>query len=176
MTKAIGPLYRVSFRRRREGVTDFEKRLAMLKSGRVRAVVRRTDRVISVQFTEFDAKGDKVLAGANSKQLLEYGYSGKANTPSAYLTGLLAGSKAKAVGVKSAIADIGRLTSTRGGVVYAAIAGISDSGITIPFDREMAPSADRISGKHAKSKGATGTDEVKAKILANQKTSKEAKP
>ena len=35
--------YEVKFKRRNEGKTNYKKRLAMLKSGRPRAVIRKTN-------------------------------------------------------------------------------------------------------------------------------------
>ncbi len=89
MTQAKGPLYQVHFRRRREGRTDYQKRLALLKSHKPRLVVRKTLRTVIAQVVKFSEKGDTVLASADSRMLSEFGYAGKRNTPSAYLTGLL---------------------------------------------------------------------------------------
>ena len=53
---------KMHFSRRRRGVTDYRKRLALLKSGIPRAVVRFTNAKIMVQITEFASQGDRVLA------------------------------------------------------------------------------------------------------------------
>jgi large subunit ribosomal protein L18 len=139
----------------------------MLKGVAVRAVIRKTSRQITIQFVKFNVKGDAVICSASSKQLSEFGFTGKSNTPSAYLTGLLAGLKAKAL-CKNAIADLGRQTSTKGGVLYAAIAGINEAGVSIPVDTVMVPSAERLAGKH--SKATTAFDAAKQKILAAPNT------
>ncbi|HID74143.1 MAG TPA: 50S ribosomal protein L18, partial [Thermoplasmata archaeon] len=47
---AHGPRYHVPYRRRREGRTDYRRRLALLSSRMTRAVVRRSGRHITVQF------------------------------------------------------------------------------------------------------------------------------
>ncbi len=144
--------YKVKFRRRREGKTDYVKRLAILKSGLPRMVVRRTNRYIVVQFTRFRQEGDEVIAYAFSKELRKYGwlYSGK-SLPAAYLTGYLAGLRAKEAGIERAVLDLGRYPSTRGSRLYAALKGALDAGIEVPHSPEILPEEDRIKGKHISS-------------------------
>ncbi len=141
--------YKVKFRRRREGKTDYKKRLALLKSGKPRMVVRKTNRYIIVQFVEFLPEGDKVVAHAFSKELEKYGwpYSGK-SIPAAYLTGYLAAKRALEKGVNEAILDIGRYPSTRGSRLYAALKGALDAGIEIPHSDEVLPEESRVRGEH----------------------------
>lgn len=173
MTKGKGPLYQMHFRRRRDNVTDYATRLALLKSNISRAVIRKTSRMVTIQISSFVVAGDKVISQANSKQLTEFGFTGKCNSPSAYLVGLLAGSRAKQAGVKQVIADIGRQTSTKGNVLYAAVLGLLDSGLVVPVSKEIIPSQDRIEGKHLKS--ATNFETSKQKILSTFKEAKTAK-
>ncbi|MCD6244498.1 MAG: 50S ribosomal protein L18 [Candidatus Korarchaeota archaeon] len=144
--------YKVKFRRRREGKTDYVKRLAILKSGLPRMVVRRTNRYIVVQFIKFRQEGDEVVAYAFSKELRKYGwpYSGK-SLPSAYLTGYLAGLRAKEAGIERAVLDLGRYPSTRGSRLYAALKGALDAGIEVPHSPEILPEEDRIKGEHISS-------------------------
>ena len=88
--------YVTQFRRRREGKTNYKKRLAMLKSGSHRLVVRKTNQHVMVQLIEYNPKGDKTIVHVNSKILENLGWkAGKKSVPAAYLTGLLAGTKAK---------------------------------------------------------------------------------
>ena len=61
------------FSRRRKGVTNYRKRLALLKSGLPRAVVRFTNAKVMVQITNFEGKGDRVLACASSSDL-DFGF------------------------------------------------------------------------------------------------------
>lgn len=164
MTKAHGPLFNVGFRRRREGITDYATRLSLLKADTPRAVVRKSNRLVLVQLIEYGLDGDKTICQATSKELAKYGFAGKCNTPSAYLAGLLAGKKAVAKGVKKAIADVGRQTATKGGIIFAAIKGLSDGGVDVPLGEEILPSADRIEGGHLKSK--EKFLEAKKKILS----------
>ena len=80
----------VKFRRRREGVTDYAKRLALVKSGLERVVVRKTNKRVLGQVIRYEEKGDKVIASAESGELAKkYGWPSRSNRPTAYLTGLL---------------------------------------------------------------------------------------
>ena len=79
--------FTVRFRRRREGVTDYRKRLKILKSEKPRLIVRKSLNNVVVQFAEYDMKGDKVMLSAHSKELAKLGWSGnRGNIPAAYLT------------------------------------------------------------------------------------------
>jgi len=51
MTRAKGPSYVVYYRRRREGKTDYAKRLALVKSGKTRMVVRRSNKGLVIQLS-----------------------------------------------------------------------------------------------------------------------------
>ena len=65
---------RMHFARRRKGVTNYRKRLALLKSGLPRAVVRFTNSKVMVQISDFEGKGDRVLASASSADLEKMGW------------------------------------------------------------------------------------------------------
>jgi large subunit ribosomal protein L18 len=145
-----GPRYRVAFRRRREGVTDYRQRLRLLKSGTPRAVVRFTHRRIVVAVTGYDATGDRVLAAADSGELTALGFPSNslATTPASYLTGYLAGLRAKAAGAEHAVLDAGLKVPTAGGRLLGALKGLLDAGVEIPHGEAHFPSADRMNGKH----------------------------
>ena len=146
---ADSPRYAVPFRRRREGKTDYKLRRGLIRSGRPRAVVRVSDKYVYVQITEAKATGDIVRAAASSKELSKLGWKGgTGNLPSAYLTGALAARRALAKGIKEAILDIGLKSSTKGSKLFAALKGLSDSGLTVPHSPEPLPPADRIGGVH----------------------------
>jgi len=99
---------RLAFRRRREGKTNYRKRLALLKSGKPRVVVRKSNKNIRVQFALYDMNGDKIVASAIGTELKKYGWNySLSNTPAAYLTGLLAGKRAIKKGLKEGVLDIG---------------------------------------------------------------------
>ncbi len=166
MSKATGPLYQVHFRRRREGRTDYNKRLALLKSRKPRLVVRKTLRTIIAQVVQFTPKGDEVVAAATSKMLGAYGFKGKRNTPSAYLTGLLVGKKASAKGIKQFVLDIGLHAPTKGSAVFACCKGAVDAGLETPYNEEAFPKAERMGGEHIKQKEAVA--EAKQRILSEK--------
>jgi len=141
--------YKVKFRRRREGKTDYRKRLALLKSGKIRMVVRKSNKFVTVQFVKSKLEGDEVIAYAYSKELQKLGwlFSCK-NVPAAYLTGYMAALRAKKADIKEAVLDIGRYPSTKGSKLYAALKGALDAGLSIPHSDEILPEQGRIEGKH----------------------------
>ncbi len=162
---ATGPRYRVPFRRRREGRTDYRHRAALIKSGMPRAVVRKSNRHVRVQFVGFTDKGDVVLASAVSTELEKMGWTGSGkSTPGAYLTGLLAGKRAAEKGVEEAVLDIGLREPTKGAVVFAALKGILDAGIEIPHGEGVIPSDDRLTGKHMREGTTAMFEGAKSKI------------
>jgi large subunit ribosomal protein L18 len=139
----------INFRRKREGKTDYRKRLKMLISGTPRLVVRRTNKNIIVQVVEYADAGDKVIATANSTELKKLGWKyATGNIPAAYLTGMILAYKAKKKGTTNAIVDLGLQSSKAKSRIYAAVKGAIDGGLKIPASEEMFPPADRLSGKH----------------------------
>lgn len=146
---AKGPTYKVKFRRRREGKTNYYKRRRLLLSREPRLVVRKTNRKIIVQIVKAQIIGDKTVASAISTELNEHGWkAGTANTPSAYLTGLLAARRALERGVPNAVLDIGLHPPVKGSKIYAALKGAVDAGLEIPHNPEVLPSEERVSGEH----------------------------
>lgn len=137
---ASGPRYRVAMRRRREKRTDFRTRLALLKGGKPRLVIRSSNKDMHVQLIEFDMKGDKVLAEASALELKKQGWTGPTgNAQAAYLTGYLLGKK---VGAKEAVVDLG-LQNPYGLRLRAAMKGALDSGMNLNIGGEL-PSDERI--------------------------------
>jgi len=157
--------YVILFKRRREKKTNYNKRIALLKSKKIRLVVRRSLSNISIQFVNFMPKGDTVVASASSTELKKLGWSRTGNVPAAYLTGLLAGKKAKDKKIEEAVLDLGLQTSTKGSRVYAALKGVLDSGVNVPHSEEILPSEDRIKGKHISSDVEKQFEDVKSKIV-----------
>jgi large subunit ribosomal protein L18 len=146
---AQGPTYKVKFRRRREGKTNYYRRRRLLLSRTPRLVIRKTNTATIVQVIEAQVIGDLTLATAKSTELVSHGWNaGTGNTPAAYLTGLLAGRRAKQSGVSESILDIGLNPPVRGSRVYAALKGVLDSGLEVPHDPEVIPDDERLSGKH----------------------------
>lgn len=157
-------------RRRREQKTDYEQRLALLKSGLPRLVVRKSLNGFCVQLIEYGVKGDRVIAETNSSALRGIGWNGHCgNIPAAYLSGLYIAKLAKNKNVKEAVLDIGMQSSTKGNSLYAVAKGANDGGLNVPLDNEMVPSMDRITGKkideYRKTSITQNFEEVKKKIL-----------
>ncbi len=162
---AEGTRYRMPLRRRREGKTDYRQRLKLLKSGKVRAVVRPSNKHIRVQFVRYDRDGDKVEASASSKHLEEMGWEGHgSNIPAAYLVGYLAGKRAAEKGIGEAVLDLGLNYPEKGGKLFSVLNGIIDAGVSVPHDPEVLPDDDRIKGEHIDEEMSDKFEEVKAKL------------
>jgi large subunit ribosomal protein L18 len=58
------------------------------------------------------------------------------NVPSAYLTGLLCGLRAKKEGITEAVFDIGLIPPTKGSRLFATLNGILDAGLEVPHSEE----------------------------------------
>lgn len=141
--------YKVPFRRRREGVTNYYKRRKLILSGKPRLVVRKTNRYIIAQIVKAEPKGDVTLVAAHSGELRKYGWkAGTKNTPAAYLLGLLIGFKALERGITEAVLDIGLHRATPGARVFAVAKGAIDAGLKVPMGEEVLPSDERIRGAH----------------------------
>ena len=143
-----GPRYRLGFRRKREGRTNYRKRLKLLQSLKPRLVIRKSSNHINVQLLEFSERGDIVITSSHSKELKKYGWlGGTSNLAAAYLTGLLCGQKAKQK-VKEAVLDIEFTMPIKGCKVFAALKGVIDAGIEVPHGEDVFPSQERIKGAH----------------------------
>jgi len=147
---AKGPSYRVPFRRRGEGRTDYQLRKRLLLSGSPRLTIRGTLKNMITQIIESKATGDEVVASAHSGELKKtYGWQGACgNVPAAYLTGLLCGYRAAAKGVEKAVLDLGLQSPSRGARVFAALKGIVDAGVNVSHDESVLPDEARIGGHH----------------------------
>ena len=139
---------RVPFRRRREGKTDYRRRLKLLLSRKNRVVVRSSHKSIRIQLIASEKEGDRTLVSALSSELPSYGYTaGLCNSSAAYLTGLLFGKRAIAAGFDDGIFDIGLITPVHGSNVYASLKGAVDSGMAIPHDPAVFPTEERMKGE-----------------------------
>lgn len=150
---ATNPRYSVKFRRRRKNITNYRKRLNLLKSNLLRFVVRLTNRYVIIQIVEYNPDGDRILASANSSELKKYGWKFSfSNTSAAYLTGILCGIKFKNKYPDKIndelILDIGLRTSTKGGRIYAALKGALDTKLKILHSEEIFPEEKRITGEY----------------------------
>jgi large subunit ribosomal protein L18 len=117
-----------------------------------RLVVRPSNKHIAAQLIRAQPDGDQVLASAHSSELKEFGWKAPCgNMPAAYLTGLLAGRRAKAGGISEAILDIGLHARGSGSRIFAAAKGAVEAGLQVPHDESALPSNERIQGVHVES-------------------------
>ncbi|ACB40181.1 50S ribosomal protein L18 [Pyrobaculum neutrophilum] len=146
---ARGPRYKVPFRRRREGLTNYRKRRRLILSRKPRLVVRKTNKHIIAQVVVAKPQGDVTIVGVDTRALAKFGWRGdENNTSAAYLLGLVAGYKARLRGVREAVLDIGLHRPVAGSRVFAVLKGALDAGLEIPHGEEVLPEDDRVSGKH----------------------------
>ncbi len=139
--------YSKILRRLREEKTNYKKRGTMLMGKRDFITVNITNENTQVQILKPGMTGDKVVASAHSRYLLEKGWKGsRKSVPAAYLTGYLAGKKALGQGAKDAILYTGTRKYTQR--MAAALKGVIDAGLQVPASEETFPSDDRINGEH----------------------------
>ena len=119
----------------------------MLTGKRDFITVNITNQNTQVQILTPGMTGDKVIASAHSRYLLEKGWKGsRKSVPAAYLTGYLAGKKALGQGAKDAIMYTGTRRYTQR--MAAALKGIVDAGVKVPADEKTFPPDERINGEH----------------------------
>ncbi len=145
----IGPRWRVQFRRKREGKTDYRQRLKLMRSGKLRLVVRVSLKHVSAQVIRGTPSGDLVIASAHSKELEELGWKAyTSNIPAAYLVGLLCGFRARKGGVDECVLDIGMQVPMQGGKIFAVLKGALDAGVSVSHGDGALPTEERIQGEH----------------------------
>jgi len=114
-----------------------------------RFVVRPSNKHIGAQLVRAQPDGDQVLVGAHSSELKEFGWKAPCgNLPAAYLTGLLAGRRARASGITEAILDIGLHARGPGSRMFAVAKGAVEGGLNIPHEESAFPSKERVRGEH----------------------------
>jgi len=160
-----GPTYKVKFRRRRESKTDYSKRLALLKSGKPRLTVRKSNNSTICEVVSYNPKGDETNAYFTSTVLKKMGWKNHCgNTPSSYLTGYACAKKAIKAGVKEAVLDIGLISPIHGSRIFAALKGAIDAGLKIPADEKVFPAEERINAKIISDEANNNFEEIKKKI------------
>lgn len=160
----------LKYKRRRKAETNYRDRLALLKSKKLRVVIRKSNRYINVQMIKYSPKGDLVLSTTNSKELIKFGWKASThNLPAAYLTGLLAGIKTKKEKIYEGVLDIGLYKSIKGNLIYSCLKGLIDSSFKVPYSKEILPNEKRIIGEHIVNQKDLPKhfEEVKQKILQN---------
>ena len=129
--------------------------------------MRKTNTGVVVQVCAYSDRGDQVVASAVAHELKKLGWTGgTGNLPAAYLTGYLAGRRAAAKGVKTAVLDLGRQPPAKGGRLFAVLKGLLDAGVEIPHDAEVLPAGDRIKGAHLGDEVAKLVEATKARVEA----------
>lgn len=158
---------RTEKRRRKENKTDYKNRFKLLKSGKTRIVIRRTNKYLVIQAIESDEAKDKVVKGVSSKDLLKNGWDEKfkgslKSLPACYLTGLL---MAKNLDNKTEyVVDLGMARHMKGNRMYAAIKGLVDCGVKLNASEKVFPSEDRLNGEHMKDEVKKNIEKVKSKL------------
>ena len=146
---AQGSRYKVAFKRRKEGKTNYGARLKLIDLDKLRMVVRITNNHVISQIVKVALEGDETVISAHSNELKKMGWLGSTkNSSAAYLTGFLCGKKALNEGVTEAVLDIGLKSPTKGTNVFAVLKGAVDAGLNIPHGSAILPSDERINGEH----------------------------
>ncbi|MDE1856922.1 MAG: 50S ribosomal protein L18 [Candidatus Micrarchaeota archaeon] len=131
--------------RRASALTDYGRRIALLKSNLPRVVVRKSNRNIVAQIVRYEPTGDKVVVTARSSELAAMGWPVHSNTPTAYLTGMMLAKRAKGMS-EELVLDTGLYKPTKSSIIFAAAKGAIDGGLkikgNIQFDEK------RITGSH----------------------------
>ena len=154
----------IIYKRKKQGKTDYSQRLNLLKSGKLRLVIRRFSNNILAQIIEYHPNGDKILITAHSNALKKLGWKHhKGNLSAAYLTGALCAKKAKENKIEEAVLDIGLQESIKGSAIFSALKGAVDAGLQIPHSKEIFPDETRIQGSSDEIK--KNFEEVKGKLI-----------
>ncbi len=121
----------IKFRRRREALTNYKRRLELVKSGMDRIVLRKTNKRILAQVARYTPKGDVILAQANSNELSAYSWPPRANRATAYLTGLLLAKKYGKSHEQEHILDIGLASPVKNSIPFVFAKGCVDGGMKV---------------------------------------------
>ncbi|MGB7970222.1 MAG: 50S ribosomal protein L18 [Methanobacterium sp.] len=157
---AHGSRYKLAFKRRREGKTDYRARLNLIGLDKSRLVVRITNQHTIAQIINVKVNGDETVVSAHSNELKNMGWLGSGkNTSAAYLTGFLLGKKALKAGITAAVLDIGLKSSTKGARIFAALKGAVDAGLKVPHGDVILPQENRIRGEHVAAYAESLSDE-----------------
>lgn len=156
------------FRRRRQNLTDYRRRLKLLRGRVPRAVVRVSNTRTTCQLTNYKVDGDEVVVNITGSDLIsKFGWpenNSQKSVPASYLVGYAAGKAAMAKGMTEAVLDIGLAPSTSGNRVFATLNGLVDAGMEIPHSDEILPSDERINGAHIDEGIEAQVESTKAKI------------
>ncbi len=142
-------------KRRQEGKTDYKARMHLLKSEQPRVVFRKSNRYLFGQIVVSEIAQDKVIIGANTKELLSNGWpknlSGSLKSlPASYLMGYMLAKKSKEI--KEGILDIGLLRHVAKSRVYAFVKGLKDGGFEISCSDDALPDEKMLNKKEQTAK------------------------
>nr|AJS11708.1 50S ribosomal protein L18P [uncultured archaeon] len=157
-------------KRRRQGKTDYKKRINLLKGDSPRVVFRKTNKYIISQYVTSNQTKDSVEIGVNSKQLLSYGWPDEfkgslKSLPASYLTGFLMGKRILKEKKQTPVVDFGMTRMIWKTKTFAFLKGLVDAGVKIKQKKaEAFPSKERVEGKNLKKDFSKKFDEVKSKI------------
>lgn len=157
-------------KRKKLGKTDYKKRFGLLKSGKARIAIRKTNKYIIIQYIKSKESRDSVVMGITSKELLKYGWPEKIkgslkSIPAAYLTGILAGKRIIKMDKNAdAIIDLGLARNVSGSRLYASLKGLIDAGLNINCEEKIFPKDERIKGKHLRQDFSKTFEDIKSKI------------
>ena len=163
-----GNRQRSVFRRRRAGLTDYRRRLKLLRGNKPRAVVRVSNTRTTCQLVSWAKEGDLVTATVTGSDLLKkYGWPesfSQKSVSASYLVGFAMGKAALASGTTEAVLDIGLAASTPGGRVFSALKGMVDAGLDIPHGENVLPDEGRLAGAHINDEVASAVESTKNAI------------
>jgi large subunit ribosomal protein L18 len=156
----------LDFRRRREALTDYKKRLALVRGGRDRIVIRKTNKRIIAEVVRYSEKGDLVMAYVDSGALAsKYKWPSRSNRPTAYLTGLMlakaAASKIKEGNGMPYILDIGLSSPVKNSIPFVFARGCIDGGMKLEANLEIKEAIYNYSDTEYAKKAAAGEGAVK---------------
>jgi len=158
---------KIDRRRRREGKTDYSKRINLLKGESPRIIFRKTNKYIIAEYIKSKEAQDSVEIGLTSKALLGYGWPESAtgslkSVTASYLLGILMGKKIE--GKKNLpVIDFGMIRNVHKSRAYAFLKGLIDSGIKITHKEGIFPDEKRLKGEHLSNK--VPFEQIKSKIM-----------
>ncbi|MGY8728874.1 MAG: 50S ribosomal protein L18 [Candidatus Poseidoniales archaeon] len=163
-----GTRRRSIFRRRKAGLTDYRRRLKLLRGRKPRAVVRISNSRTTCQLVDWSVSGDLVKISVTGSELSKkYGWPedfSKKSVPASYLVGFAMGKAALAQGAEAAVLDIGLAASSPGNRVFSALKGMIDAGLEIPHSDDILPDEDRVNGTHISDDVAAAVESTKTNI------------
>ena len=158
---------KIDKRRRREGKTDYAKRIKTLKGESPRIVFRKSNKYLTAQYTLSKEAKDTIEFGVSSKMLLKYGWPEEAqgslkSVTASYLLGIMMGKK---IAIKKIlpVIDFGMMRTVHKSRAYAFVKGLIDSGIKVPHKEGIFPEENRIKGEHLQNK--VPFEKIKSKII-----------